>query len=431
MSDDVMKAIDGLNKGFEEFKSANDERIKEIEAKGAADPILEEKLARIEADLDKAQKVADEAVLVAKRRERIVTDADGNQIDLDAKAARFAGELEHSTKRKPVEFNAEKLAEYKAAFQSLMRANFDKDMISDQERKTLSEGVDSAGGYYVYPDLSGRIVSKVYETSPMRAYASVQVIGTDALEGYYDNDEVGFGWVSELESRPATSTPATGKWRIPVHEMYAMPDASQTILDDAMIDLEAWLDGKIADKFSRAENTAFVSGDGVDRPRGFLDYPDGTDLTNSIERVTTGVNGGFAAAPSGGDALIDALTKLKAPYKANATWFMNRVTLGMVRKLKDSDGAYLWSPGIAAGQPASLLGYPVAGFEDMPNGTTTGALGIAVGDMRAAYQIVDRIGIRMLRDPYTAKPKILFYATKRTGGDMINGEALKLIEFSA
>jgi len=294
----------------------------------------------------------------------------------------------------------------------------------------LSVGQDSAGGYYVYPDMTGRIVSKVFETSPMRAYASVVAIGTDSLEGYYDNEEVGFGWVAEQEARPATATPASGKYRIPVHEMYAMPDASQSVLDDALIDLESWLDGKISDKFARAEATAFVTGSGVDKPRGFLSYPAGTDLTNSVEQVNTGVNGGFAAAPNGGDVLITALYGLKAQYKANAVWFMNRTTAALTRKLKDSDGSYIWSPGIAAGQPATLLGYPVASFEDMPS-PATGSLSITVGDMRQAYQIVDRMGIRMLRDPFTAKPKILFYATKRTGGAMINGEAIKTIAFKA
>jgi len=146
--------------------------------------------------------------------------------------------------------------------------------------------------------------------------------------------------------------------------------------------------------------------------------------------VPTGVSGGFAAAPNGGDVLIDALYGLKAPYRANATWFMNRATTKLVRKLKDSDGAYLWSPGIAAGQPATLLGYPVASFEDMPD-PAADSLSVAVGDMRAAYQIVDRMGIRILRDPYTAKPFVLMYTTKRVGGDVVNFEAIKLVRFAS
>jgi HK97 family phage major capsid protein len=431
MSEDIKQAVEAvkdIHKAFDAFKQVDAERDAEIKRLGAALPETEAKMAKIEAALDVAQKKADEAVLAAKRQSRVVTDANGNEIDFEAKAAAWANEASLTTKRSAGEFSAKQMREYKDAFDRLLRANFNTDMLSDAERKALSVGQDTAGGYYVYPDLSGRVVQKVFETSPMRAYASVQVISTDALEGYYDNDETGFGWVAELESRPATTTPAIGKWRIPVHEMYAMPEASQQLLDDAIIPLETWLDTKIADRFSRAENAAFVSGNGVDKPRGFLTYANSTDLTVGIEQVKTGVNGAFAAAPNGGDVLIDALYGLKAQYRANATWFMNRATTKLVRKLKDDDGAYLWSPGVAAGQPATVLGYPIAAFEDMPD-PATNSLSIAVGDMRQAYQIVDRLGIRMLRDPYTAKPKILFYATKRTGGALVNGEALKLIRF--
>lgn len=431
MSDELKNAAEAvveIKTAFEAFKETNDARLKEVEAKGAADPVLEEKLSKIEASLDAAQKTADDAYLAVKRSQRFAADNGGD--DMEAKASRWADEAAGYTKKRAENFGAEQMAEYKTAYLSFMRKNFDRDLLTDAERKTLSVGQDSSGGYFVYPDLSGRIIAKIFETSPVRAFASVQTIGTDALEGYFDNDEVGFGWTSELGSRPATTTPDVGKWRIDVHEMYAMPEASQNVLDDAILDLESWLDGKIADRFARAENAAFVSGDGSGKPRGFLTYPDGTDLTNSIEQFDTGANGAFAAAPAGGDILIDALYGLKAQYRANATWFMNRATSALTRKLKDSDGAYLWSPGIAAGQPASLLGYPVASFEDMP-APGTGSLSIAVGDMRSAYQIVDRQGIRMLRDPFTAKPKILFYATKRTGGALVNGEALKLVAFKA
>lgn len=431
MSEDIKQAVEAvkdIQKAFEAFKETDNQRDAEIKRLGSALPETEAKMAKIEAALDAAQKKADEAVLAAKRQARFV--ADGGELDLDAKAAKWAAEASLTTKRSVGEFTAKDMTEYKSAFERLMRVNFNLDMLGDAERKALSVGQDSAGGYFVYSDMSGRIVQRIFETSPMRAYASVQVISTDALEGYYDNDETGFGWVGELEARPVTTTPAVGKWRIPVHEMYAMPDATQQLLDDAIVPLETWLDAKIADRFARAENNAFVSGNGVDKPRGFLTLANSTDLTLGVEQIKTTVNGGFAAAPSGGDVLIDALYSLKAQYRANATWFMNRATTRLVRKLKDSDGAYLWSPGIAAGQPATVLGYPVAAFEDMPD-PATGSLSIAVGDMRQAYQIVDRQGIRMLRDPYTAKPKILFYATKRTGGTVVNGEALKLIQFAA
>jgi len=422
---DLMKAVEGVNKGFEEFKAANDARLKEIEEKGAADPVLEEKMSKIEADLDKAQKVADEAALAAKRRERVVTDGEGNAVDLDKKAQDWLRQVSGDRR---AEFDAKGMDEYKSALEVFLRK--DEVRMADTERKALSVGSDPEGGYVVYPDMSGQIVQKVFETSPMRAYASIQTISTDALEGIFDLNEASFGWVEETESRSETNTPDIGRWRIPVHEMYAFPFATQKLLDDAAIDMENWLSMKVADKFARAEADAFVNGSGVGQPRGFLTYSDGTTLPGTIEQFDTGVNGAYAAAPDGGDVLIDALYGLKAPYRANATWFMNRATTKLTRKLKDSDGAYLWSPGIAAGQPATLLGYPVAAFEDMPD-PATGSLSVAVGDMRAAYQIVDRIGIRVLRDALTNKPYIGLYTVKRVGGDVVNFEAVKLVKFQA
>jgi HK97 family phage major capsid protein len=431
MSEEIKKAIgavDALHAGFEEFKKANDERLAQIEKKGSADVVTEAKLQKIEADLEKAQKIADEAVLAAKRQSRVVTDERGNAVDLDKKAQEWASM--NARRRGAVigSFGAADMDGYKAAFDTFLRKG--EEVMGPDERKALSVGTDPDGGYVVNPDLSGRIVMKVFESSPMRAYASVQVISSDALEGLFDLNEASSGWVGETDSRAETNTPQLGKWRIPVHEVYAKPKATQKLLDDASINMEAWLASKVAEKFARDEANAFVTGNGVNKPRGFLTYASGTTLPGTIERFDTGVNGAFAAAPNGGDVLINALYGLKQQYRANATWFMNRATLKLTRKLKDSDGAYLWSPGIAAGQPASLLGYPVASFEDMPD-PATDSLSIAVGDMREAYQIVDRLGIRTLRDPYSAKPYVEFYTTKRVGGDVVNFEAIKLIEFTA
>jgi HK97 family phage major capsid protein len=422
----VTKSVAALNKVWEERKAADAEMAEEVKKFGQELPETKAKIDKMEADMERFQKIADEAVLAAKRRANVATDADGNEVDLDAKALKWAKSIRLD--RHVDNFDAEGMAQYKAAFNSFLRN--DERKLSGDEIKALSVGSDPDGGYTVHPDMSGRVVTKVFETSPMRAYASIQSISTDALENLYDDNEATVGWVGETASRPSTDTPEIGKWRIPVHELYANPAATQKILDDSEIDMEAWLAMKVADKFAREESAQFVAGDGINKPRGFLDYPDGTDLRTSIERFNTGVNGDYAAAPNGGDVLINALYGLKAQYRANATWFMNRATTKLTRKLKDSDGAYLWSPGIAAGQPATLLGYPVAAFEDMPD-PATGSLSVAVGDMRTAYQIVDRIGIRVLRDPYTNKPYVHFYTTKRVGGDVINGEALKLVEFSA
>ena len=209
-----------------------------------------------------------------------------------------------------------------------------------------------------------------------------------------------------------------------------MLKSTQELIEDSAINVESWLADKAADKMARAENAAFVTGNGVGRPFGFMTAAEGTGNRSQVEQIDTGANGAFAAAPNGGDALINALYSLKGQYRANANWFMNRATLKLVRKLKDSDGAYLWTPGITAGQSSTLLGYGVANFEDMAD-PATGSLSIAVGDLRQAYQVVDRMGISMLRDPYSYKPFVGFYFRKRVGGNLINGEALKFIAFKA
>jgi HK97 family phage major capsid protein len=431
MSDDIKKAasaIDALHAGFEEFKKANDERLAQIEKKGSADVVTEEKLRKIEADLDKAQRIADDAVLASKRQSRVVTDEHGNTVDLDRKAQDWASMNARRRGTVVGTFGAADMDGYKAAFDTFLRKG--EEVMGVEERKALSVGADPDGGYVVNPDLSGRIVMKVFESSPMRAYASVQVISSDALEGLFDLNEASSGWVGETDSRTETNTPQLGKWRIPAYELYAKPKATQKLLDDASINMEAWLASKVAEKFARDEANAFVVGNGVNKPRGFLTYGSGTTLPGTIEQFPSGVNGALAATPDGGDVLINALYGLKQQYRANATWFMNRASTRLVRKAKDSNGSYIWVPGIAAGQPASLLGYPVAAFEDMPD-PATNSLSIAVGDMREAYQIVDRLGIRTLRDPYSAKPYVEFYTTKRVGGDVVNFESIKLVKLGS
>jgi HK97 family phage major capsid protein len=431
MSEEIKKAasaIDALHAGFEEFKKANDERLAQIEKKGSADVVTEEKLRKIEADLDKAQRIADDAVLASKRQSRVVTDEHGNTVDLDRKAQDWASMNARRRGTVVVSFGAADMDGYKAAFDTFIRKG--EEVMGVEERKALSVGADPDGGYVVNPDLSGRIVMKVFESSPMRAYAAVQVISSDALEGLFDLNEASSGWVGETDSRAETNTPQLGKWRIPAHELYAKPKATQKLLDDASINMEAWLASKVAEKFARDEANAFVVGNGVNKPRGFLTYGSGTTLPGTIEQFPSGVNGALAATPDGGDVLINALYGLKQQYRANATWFMNRASTRLVRKAKDSNGSYIWVPGIAAGQPASLLGYPVAAFEDMPD-PATNSLSIAVGDMREAYQIVDRLGIRTLRDPYSAKPYVEFYTTKRVGGDVVNFESIKLVKLGS
>lgn len=428
----ITEALGDVNKAFEEFKSKNDEFQLETK-KGFEDIVRKEELDRINTAMNESQKKLDEFAARMKRLAQQETKGEGAE-DLDKKAQQWAALNAHRNgTRLNEKFGAEELGSYRKAFERYLRVK-DSRMLEADEMKALSVGSDPDAGYTVMPDTSGRMVDRIFETSPVRQYAAVQMIGTDALEGSHDIDEASVGWVNETASRTSTDTPQLDKWRIPVHEMYAKPEATQKLIDDASIDMIGWLQNKVADKMGRFEATSFVNGDGIGKPRGFLTYADwttaGTYQLGAIEQFDSGANGAFAAAPDGGDVLLTALYGLKAQYRANATWFMNRSTTSTVRKLKDSDGAYIWQPGSQAGQPALLLGYPVASFEDMPD-LGKGTLSVAVGDMARAYQIVDRQGFRLLIDPYSNKPYVQYYTTRRVGGDVVDFDALKLINFKS
>lgn len=425
---DIKEVVEGLGRTFEQFKIKNDERLAQIEKNGKADPLLEEQVNKMSAklsELDELKGRIEQAETAAARKSFGADSGEGDA--LEQKAQAFAKLCAKNRGVMPEEFGAKDLAAYKSSFREFMRKG---DFMSLDAQKALSVGTDPDGGYTVDPDTTGRIVAKVFETSPMRQVASVQTISTDALEGLFDLNEASASWVGETGSRAETNTPELGRWRIPVHEIYAFPFATQKVLDDSMVDLESWLSAKVSDKFARTENEAFVNGDGVNKPRGFLTYASGTTLPGQIERKTTGVNGGFATDGTGGDCLMDLIYATKQAYRSGARFFMNRTTLNEVRQIKDSNGMYIWQPGIAATQPATLLGFPILEFENMPN-PATDSLSIAFGNMAEAYQIVDRQGVRVIRDNLTNKPYVGFYTVKRTGGDVVNFEAIKLLEFTA
>jgi HK97 family phage major capsid protein len=291
------------------------------------------------------------------------------------------------------------------------------------QRKSMSVISDADGGYMVQNDFNGRVVRKVFETSPVRQVATVVTVGSDAQEGLTDYNEADGGWVGETESRPETNTPQIGKWLIPVHELYAFPKQTQKFLDDAP-NAEAWLAAKVADKLARLEATAFVSGNGVKKPRGFLTYPAGTTLGSQIEQIVSG-----SASTITPDALFTIQDSLKMPYRARGQWAMNRGTRRVIRQLKDSQNRYLWEPSLQAGTPSSLLGDPILEFNDMP-AIAGAALPLAYADWSEFYTILERLGLRILRDPYTVKGYVGFYTTRRVGGDVSNFEAGKIMVIS-
>ncbi|WP_278921487.1 phage major capsid protein [Pseudophaeobacter profundi] len=295
------------------------------------------------------------------------------------------------------------------------------------ESKALSTAVNSDGGYLVDPQTADTVKSVLQSTASIRAVATVVSVEATSFDVLIDHSDTGAGWATESDPTVESGTPVIDRITIALHELSALPKASQRLLDDSAFDIEGWLAGRIADKFSRAEAAAFISGNGVDKPTGILTH---TTVENSswswgsLGYVASGEVGGIGD----GDAIIDLVYALGAQYRANASFVMNSKTAGLVRKLKDADGRFLWSDGLAAGEPARLLGYPVLIAEDMPDAAAD-SLSLAFGDFAAGYTIAERPDLRVLRDPFSAKPHVLFYATKRVGGDVSDFAAIKLLKF--
>lgn len=396
---EIKEKLDELGRVFEDFKKANNAELAEIKKWGTASTATSERVEKLNSVMDKLEKQI-ESMQVAMNR----SGGAGNQ------------SVEEKEKQAVVD--------YKNALFSYMRKG-DSTKVAELQawaRKAMSVDSDADGGFLVSPELSSEIVKKVFESSPVRQLASVQSISTDSFEILEDLDEASSGWVGETQTRSETNTPTVKKIIIPAHELHASPKASQKVLDDAAINLEAWLQEKVSSKFARDEATAFISGNGVGKPKGILDYGSG-DGFGLIERVATAANNALT-----GDDLIDLQTALKEPYQNNATFLINRARVGGIRKLKgNTSGDYLWQPGLGGGIPPMLLGRPVMYASDLPSAITATTDTVIYGDFKAGYQVVDRVGVRVLRDPFTAKPHVLFYTTKRVGGGVKNFEALKVL----
>lgn len=404
---EVHAATDTLARAFEEYKGVNDQRLSEIERRGSADVILNEKLGRMDKSFNKMQDDIS-GIKTAIRRPSI-------------------GSVQQATL-------SETDSEYKTAFMRYITKGNEQE-ISSLQTKDIDVISDQQGGYMVPSELSDRIITRQFDTTPMRQLATVMNISSEAVEMLRDTNEPDAQWVSELGTRADTDQGTIGRIRIPVHELYAKPKATQKLLDDAIINVEEWLINRVAGKFARRENTAFVSGDGIGQPRGFLSYAtqavgDSSRSWGVLEHVATGVDGGFSTS-TGADILIDLMHKLRSGYLPKASWLLPRSVADLIRKFKENtSNAYIWQPGLQAGTPATLLGHPIVFAEDMPV-MATGSYSLAFGNFAEGYTIADRIGLRVLRDPYTSAPFVKFSCNKRVGGDVVNFEAIKLLRFSA
>jgi len=301
------------------------------------------------------------------------------------------------------------------------------------ETKALASSTDSAGGYAVPQEIDEQIDSTLKAISPIRSIANVVKVGSAGYRKLIASGGTPSGWAGFEADRPETATPGFTEIVPASGELYANPAASQQMLDDAMFDVEAWLAQEIATEFARAEGAAFVGGSGANQPLGFLSSPtsaalDGVRPMGSLQTIGTGAPGGFPAAEPE-DVLIDLVQSLRSPYRQGAVFVMNSSTASAIRKFKTADGAFLFQPSLAAGQPATLLGYPLIEAEDMPD-MAAGSLSIAFGNFKAGYVIAERNATTILRDPYTNKPYVHFYATKRVGGQVVNSEAIKLLQFA-
>ena len=361
-----------------------------------------------------------------------VTDFKGFQADIETKLQQTEERMTMLDRkltlpaRTPLGGAVETGAPHKKAFNAYLR-NGDDDALRglELEGKSLSTAVNSDGGYLVDPQTSQAVQSVLNATASIRAIASVVTVEATSYDVLIDHTDVGAGWATEVDTAIETDTPQIDRITIALNELSALPKASQRLLDDSAFDIEGWLAGRIADKFARAEAAAFINGDGVDKPKGFLDHAsvDNDVWTwGNLGYVPTGVDGDVTS-----EAIVDLVYALGAQYRANGSFVMNSKTAGLVRKLKDADGRFMWSDGLAAGEPAQLMGYPVLVAEDMPDAATD-ATSIAFGDFNAGYTIAERPDLRILRDPFSAKPHVLFYATKRVGGDVSDFAAIKLMK---
>jgi HK97 family phage major capsid protein len=298
------------------------------------------------------------------------------------------------------------------------------------ELKAMNVGSDPDGGYLVLPVMAQTMITKLFDTTPIRQMARVETITIgDAWEEPIDNDQPDAVWVGEQTPRPASKTAQVGMLRVPVQEIYALQPITQRLLDDTGFNLGAWLEGKLTNKFARSEGTAFVTGDGGSKPRGFMNHnivttSDATRAWGDLQYFPSGDANTIQA-----DALRSLVWGLRAPYRDGAQFLMNSNTASTIDKLKDGDGEYLWRNSMAAGVPDTMLGYPVEFSEDLAD-VAANNFPIAFGNFKLGYLIVDKAGIKMLRDPYTSKPNVLFYAYKRVGGDVANSEAIKVMKIA-
>jgi HK97 family phage major capsid protein len=389
-----------MMRAFEAFKEANDERL----IKRDNDVVLEEKLARLNNTIDVQGRRIDEITLKSAR-----PALGGERAQL-----RSASAIEH-----------------KAAFDAYVR-NGEATGLRALEGKAMSVGSNTDGGYLVPPEIETTIGQRLAAISPIRGIAGVRTISGNVYKKPFMTAGPAVGWVGETDARTQTASPTLDELSFPAMELYAMPAATATLLEDSAVNIDQWLAQEVEQVFAAQEGTAFVTGDGSNKPKGFLAYTTVAQASwswGNIGYIASGAAGAFPSSnPS--DVLVDLIYAVNAGYRQNGAFVMNRKTQSAIRKFKDTQGGYLWQPPATAGGKATLMTFPVIESEDMPD-IAANSLSIAFGDFNRGYLVVDRAGVTVLRDPYTAKPYVLFYTTKRVGGGVQDFDAIKVMKFAA
>jgi HK97 family phage major capsid protein len=397
---ELKELLEKMSAEFASFKSENDRRLKEVEAKGKADPLTEEKISKHSNALGELQKQVDELQTKLQRKGGVDPDP-----------------------------AAEDKAKYRKAFSRFMRKGDERELEELQTKAAVNTTSDPEGGFAVPEELDREIEKYERDNTPMRQACKVMTVSNENYEKLVQQGAATSGWVDELEARPETDAPTLAALKPYFGELYASPAASQKALDDMMIDVEGWLAEEVGLKFAEDENDAFTLGSGIKKPKGILAYTlstsvDGVRAFGSLQKVQTGSSGNFVA-----DKVLDLIYALKRGYRQNASFMCSALSVAAFRKLKDGQNNYLWQPTYVAGQPQALAGYPILENDDMAD-PGAGSLSLMFGDFKRAYQIVDVRGVRVLRDPFTAKPKVLFYSTKRVGGMVVNDRAVKVMELT-
>ncbi len=405
MSLELKETIQALGKAFDAFKAENDARLKEIEKKGAADPLLAEKVDKINADI--AQISA-----LKKQLETLETAVAQGQ---------FPGGGKNELDRVK--------AQHKDAFAKFFRKGAEGGLRDLEIQAGLSTLSDPDGGFLVPEDYEQAIDRVALSVSAMRRLATVRTIGTDTYKKLVNQGGASAGWVGEKGARAETNTPTLTEIAINTKEIYAMPAATQTLLDDSRVDIAGWLADEVSIEFSEQESEAFIHGNGVEQPKGIAAYAMAANSSYVWGKVGY-ITSGNASLVNDLDKLIDLQHALKPVYRNGAAWLMNDATLATIRKMKDGDGNYIWVPGLKDGAPDTLLGKPVE-IDDNVDDIGANKYPIFFANFKRAYLIIDRQGVRVLRDPYTTKPYVLFYTTKRVGGGIVMYEAIKALKVSA